>query len=215
MSVNGRNHTFEGIHHHSRRNPSHTSEGRSVGACRRLSRGPMHELVSPDGSLYRVAEGDITDFCEQHRLDRPDNVGRLREDSCVYRFSENWQSLNKMRWLKFVNKKSLLLLMIWSEYQGGNRADTAAGAPQPAFGTVKPLISPSSPLLPPACLSAPRQPTFSLLAARPLRCLPAPELGADEWSSPSLVLPRSCRCHTVHTVSGACGGPYHRVHHPQ
>ena len=68
----------------------------------------MHELVSPDGSLYRVAEGDITDFCEQHRLDRPDNVGRLREDSCVYRFSENWQSLNKMRWLKFVNKKSLL-----------------------------------------------------------------------------------------------------------
>ena len=48
--------------------------------------------------------------------------------------------------------------MIWSEYQGGNRADTArAGAPQPAFGTVN-----RSHLTITTCAAAPRLPAAVL-----------------------------------------------------
>jgi hypothetical protein len=59
--------------------------------------------------------------------------------------------------------------MIWPEYQGGNRADTAAGAPQPAFGTVKRetshltlLTCAADPV--PAFRCAPRQPPFHYAA---------------------------------------------------
>ena len=68
----------------------------------------MYELVSPDGRLYRVPEGQLTDFCERHGLERPDNVGRLSGDNCSFRFSQNWQALNKVRWLQFVHPKTLL-----------------------------------------------------------------------------------------------------------
>ena len=67
----------------------------------------VHELVDPIGVLHVVPDADLQAFCARHGLGRPDNVARLSDEASKWRFSQNWQALKSVRWLKFVHKKSL------------------------------------------------------------------------------------------------------------
>ena len=66
------------------------------------------ELVDPTGRLHRVPRGRLVEFCASVGLERPDNVARLDEKDNLYKFSQQWQALNKLRWLQNVDKKTLL-----------------------------------------------------------------------------------------------------------
>ena len=65
------------------------------------------ELVDPVGRLHVVPSANLLAFCKLHSLDRPDNVERLPTDNNKNRYVQNWQALNKLRWLKFVDTKTM------------------------------------------------------------------------------------------------------------
>ena len=67
----------------------------------------LHELVSPIGVLHRVADERLLTFCAQHGLERPDNIARLAQGDSKYHYSQEWQALHHVRWLRFVDKKTL------------------------------------------------------------------------------------------------------------
>ena len=73
---------------------------------------PTHEgvieLVDPTGRLHLVPRDRLEYFCASVGLERPDNVARLDQKDSPYKFSQQWQALNKMRWLQCVDKKTRL-----------------------------------------------------------------------------------------------------------
>ena len=66
------------------------------------------ELVDPTGRLHRVPRGRLVEWCASVGLERPDNVARLDQKDSPYKFSQQWQALNKMRWLQCVDKQTRL-----------------------------------------------------------------------------------------------------------
>ena len=67
----------------------------------------LHELVDPVGVLHLVRGEDVLHFCSKHSLERPDNVARLSDESSKWRYSQGWQALKKVRWLKCVDPQTL------------------------------------------------------------------------------------------------------------
>mmetsp|Transcript_26243 Transcript_26243/g.43496 ORF Transcript_26243/g.43496 Transcript_26243/m.43496 type:complete len:236 (+) Transcript_26243:166-873(+) len=68
------------------------------------------EPAAPFGRLHLVHRDNVTAFCQSRvpALERPDNVERLHLPSAHgYKFSQDWQALNNLRWLQKVDKQSL------------------------------------------------------------------------------------------------------------